>query len=138
MPIQERIGESSKALASRWDAVYANQIGVADFKKLADDTRSFLKTELPDNVAMTNAQLLEIMMAQDFQDLTGQVIKKIVSLAQEMEASMMSVLIDIIPDMKKTDQVNSLLNGPVINADGRTDVVVGQNQVDDLLDSLGF
>ena len=138
MPIQEELGERGKALAERWNAVYANQVGVADFKKLADETRAFFNGELPEKVSLTNAQLLEIMMAQDFQDLTGQVIKKIVALAQEMEASMMSVLIDIMPDMKKTEQVNSLLNGPVINADGRTDVVVGQNQVDDLLDSLGF
>lgn len=138
MPIQEQLGDSGKALADRWDRLYANQMGVAEFKQLADETRAFLKGELPEKVSLTSAQLMEIMMAQDFQDLTGQVIKKIVTLAQEMESSMMSVLIDIIPEMKKTDEVNSLLNGPVINAEGRTDVVVGQTQVDDLLDSLGF
>jgi len=138
MPIQEQLDASSKALAARWDQVYANQMGVADFKQLADETRQFLKSELPRKVSLTNAQLMEIMMAQDFQDLTGQVIKKIVVLAQEMESAMMSVLIDVIPEMKKTEEVNSLLNGPVINADGRSDVVVSQNQVDDLLDSLGF
>lgn len=138
MPIQEQLGDSGKVLADRWDRLYANQMGVAEFKQLADDTRAFLKGELPEKVSLTSAQLMEIMMAQDFQDLTGQVIKKIVTLAQEMESSMMTVLIDIIPEMKKTDEVNSLLNGPVISAEGRTDVVVGQTQVDDLLDSLGF
>lgn len=138
MPIQEQLGTSGKALADRWDQLYANQLDVAEFKQLADQTRAFLKGELPEKVALTNAQLMEIMMAQDFQDLTGQVIKKIVALAQDMESSMMSVLIDIIPEMKKTDEVNSLLNGPVINAEGRSDVVVGQTQVDELLDSLGF
>jgi chemotaxis protein CheZ len=138
MPIQEQLGASGQALADRWDRVYANQTGVDEFKQLADDTRAFLKGELPQKISLTSAQLMEIMMAQDFQDLTGQVIKKIVTLAQEMESSMTSVLIDIIPEMKKTDEVNSLLNGPVINAEGRADVVVGQTQVDDLLDSLGF
>ena len=138
MPLQEQIDTASKSLAARWDQVYANQMGVNDFKTLADETRRFLKSEVPDKVSQTNAQLMEIMMAQDFQDLTGQVIKKIVALAQEMEGSMMSVLIDIIPEMKKTEEVNSLLNGPVISSEGRSDVVVGQNQVDDLLDSLGF
>ena len=138
MPIQEQLGDRSKALADRWDRVYANQTSVEEFKKLADETRVFFKSDLPEKISLTNAQLMEIMMAQDFQDLTGQVIKKIVALAQEMESSMMSVLIDIIPEMKKTEEVNSLLNGPVINAEGRSDVVVGQTQVDDLLDSLGF
>lgn len=138
MPIQEKLGESGQTLGERWDRVFANQMNVADFKKLAEDTRTFFKAELPEKVSQTNAQLLEIMMAQDFQDLTGQVIKKIVTLAQEMESSMMAVLIDIIPEMKKTEEVNSLLNGPVINTEGRTDVVAGQGQVDELLESLGF
>jgi chemotaxis protein CheZ len=78
------------------------------------------------------------MMAQDFQDLTGQVIKKIVALAQDMESQTMGVLIDIMPEIRKTEQVNSLLNGPVVNAEGQADVVVNQQQVDDLLGSLGF
>jgi chemotaxis protein CheZ len=138
MPIQERIDLRRQELAARWDRLYANQMGVADFKALADETRSFLATDLADGVAQTNAQLMEIMMAQDFQDLTGQVIKKIVVLAQEMEGSIVSALIDIIPEMKKTEEVNSLLNGPVISSDGRSDVVAGQQQVDDLLGSLGF
>jgi chemotaxis protein CheZ len=138
MPIQERIDSRRQDLAARWDRLYANQMGVAEFKQLADETRGFLANDLADGVAQTNAQLMEIMMAQDFQDLTGQVIKKIVVLAQEMEGSIVSALIDIIPEIKKTEEVNSLLNGPVISSDGRSDVVAGQQQVDDLLGSLGF
>lgn len=77
-------------------------------------------------------------MAQDFQDLTGQVIKKVVTLAQELESQLMGALIEVIPGERRTESVNSLLNGPVINAEGRGDVVVDQQQVDDLLDTLGF
>ena len=138
MPLQERLESKRMELALKWDRVYANQVGVADFKTLADETRTFLNHEMAENIAKTNAQLMEIMMAQDFQDLTGQVIKKIVVLAQEMESSIMTVLIDIIPEIKRTDEVNTLLNGPVVNSDGRSDVVVDQTQVDDLLGSLGF
>jgi chemotaxis protein CheZ len=138
MPIQERMDARRKEIAGRWDRLYANQLSVAEFRALADETRAFLNGELPEGIAQTNAQLMEIMMAQDFQDLTGQVIKKIVVLAQEMEVSIVSALIDIIPEIRKTEEVNSLLNGPVISADGRPDVVVGQQQVDDLLGSLGF
>ncbi len=81
---------------------------------------------------------MEIMMAQDFQDLTGQVIKKIVGLTQDLESQLIGLLIDTMPGEKRTESVNSLLNGPVINAQGRTDVVASQQQVDDLLDTLGF
>ena len=78
------------------------------------------------------------MMAQDFQDLTGQVIKKIIAVAQELETSLMNVLLQVVPESKKNDKVTDLMQGPVISAEGRTDVVVNQEQVDDLLDSLGF
>lgn len=138
VPLVEEVEGSAKQLAGRWDAAFANQLGTPDFKQLAVDTRAYLAQQLPDKTQATRAQLTEIMMAQDFQDLTGQVIKKIVVLAQELENGLMSVLLEVVPDAKRTDEVNSLMNGPVVNAEGRVDVVVNQQQVDDLLDSLGF
>ncbi|WP_300451210.1 protein phosphatase CheZ [Accumulibacter sp.] len=137
-PLQDALESGSAALALKWDALFANQIGVEEFKRLAEDTRAFLKRDLPEKTAATKAQLLEIMMAQDFQDLTGQVIKKIIGVAQELETELMGVLIETMPGERRTDSVMSLLNGPVINAEGRSDVVASQQQVDDLLGSLGF
>ena len=138
VPLIDQLESDAKNLGERWDKVFANQLGVADFKSLAEETRTFLKNGVPGKTRATHTQLTEIMMAQDFQDLTGQVIKKIVSLAQELESGLMGVLIEVMPETKRTDELNSLVNGPVINAEGRTDVVVNQAQVDDLLESLGF
>src|SRR5574343_1077257 len=137
-PLVDEIESSSSALAARWDKAFANQLGVAEFKQLAEETRAHLKDHIPAKTRATHAQLTEIMMAQDFQDLTGQVIKKVVALAQELETGLMAALIDVLPETKRTGEVESLMNGPVINAEGRSDVVVNQEQVDDLLDSLGF
>jgi chemotaxis protein CheZ len=137
-PLVEQIESSSKALGSRWDKVFANQVSPEEFKRLAEETRAFLNKDLPQKTGATHAQLTEIMMAQDFQDLTGQVIKKIVNLAQTLEAGLMGVLVEVVPETKRTEEVTSLMNGPVVNSEGRTDVVVNQEQVDDLLDSLGF
>ena len=137
-PLQEQLEAAAAALAARWEALFANQIGVEEFKRLAEDTRSFLKQELPEKTRATRAQLFEIMMAQDFQDLTGQVIKKIIQVAQELETQLMGVLIETLPGERRTDTVMSLLNGPVIDAAGRSDVVATQQQVDELLGSLGF
>ena len=137
-PLLEELDARATALAGEWDAVFANRIGVDQFKVLAEDTRRFLNTGLPEKTGATKAQLLEIMMAQDFQDLTGQVIKKIISVAQELETQLMDVLIETMPGERRTESVMGLLNGPVINAEGRSDAVASQQQVDDLLDSLGF
>ena len=86
----------------------------------------------------TNDQLMEIMMAQDFQDLTGQVIKKVVEMAQTLEQQMLAVLIESMPAERKKERNEGLMNGPVIKSEGRDDVVTSQEQVDDLLESLGF
>lgn len=138
LPLVESVETDAKALGTRWDQVFANQMGVQDFRQLAIETRAFLNAQVAEKTKATHAQLTEIMMAQDFQDLTGQVIKKIVALAQDLEAGLMNVLIEVVPATKQTEEVRSLMNGPVVNAEGRTDVVVNQAQVDDLLDSLGF
>ncbi len=137
-PLVEDIENGAAALGERWDKAFANQLGVVEFKQLAEETRAYLKDQLPTKTRATHAQLTEIMMAQDFQDLTGQVIKKVVALAQDLEAGLMGALLDVLPETRRTEEVASLMNGPVVNAEGRTDVVVNQEQVDDLLDSLGF
>ena len=137
-PLVDEMAVRSKTLGAAWDKVFANQMTPEQFKQLAAETRQFLNQEMPEKTQGAHAQLTEIMMAQDFQDLTGQVIKKIVALAQDLESGLMGLLIEVLPDAKRTEEVTSLMNGPVVNAEGRTDVVVNQEQVDDLLDSLGF
>ncbi len=137
MPIQERLQGQAAALSGRWDRLFGGDLSVDEFKALSVDTHAFLG-DVPKQTGATNAQLMEIMMAQDFQDLTGQVIKKIVDLAQSMESELLQVLIEAMPEDMKADTPEGLLNGPVVNAQGRTDVVSNQEQVDDLLESLGF
>jgi chemotaxis protein CheZ len=136
-PLQDQLLAKSDDLAARWDRMFANQLSVDDFKALAADSRAFFQ-EAPAKIKATNAQLNEIMMAQDFQDLTGQVIKKVVEMVQGLEGQLLNVLIEVMPEERKAVAPEGLMNGPVINADGRADVVTTQEQVDDLLESLGF
>jgi chemotaxis protein CheZ len=135
-PVQDDLTRRSTDLSARWDRMFANQLSVDEFKQLASDTRSYFNAA-PGKLQVTTAQLTEIMMAQDFQDLTGQVIKKVVELASNVEQQMLSILIEVMPEEKKAAS-EGLMNGPVINAAGRTDIVENQSQVDDLLESLGF
>jgi chemotaxis protein CheZ len=77
------------------------------------------------------------MLAQDFHDLTGQVVAKVVTLANDLEASLLKLLMQVIPP-DQIHKVEQVLQGPVVDATGRTDVVANQGEVDDLLASLGF
>ncbi|MBC8945311.1 protein phosphatase CheZ [Xenorhabdus indica] len=140
-PCQNELETSAKSLTLRWDEWFANptNLELADARSLVTDTRDYLKL-VPEHAAFTNAQLLEIMMAQDFQDLTGQVIKRMMEVIQELEKQLVMVLMENMPSdqVAKTKKENeSLLNGPQVNQNG-IGVIANQEQVDDLLDSLGF
>jgi chemotaxis protein CheZ len=82
--------------------------------------------------------LTDIMMAQDFHDLTGQVVAKVVALAIDLEDSLVKLLVQAAPSELAPGPPHAELNGPVVNPEGRTDVVSNQSEVDDLLASLGF
>ena len=88
--------------------------------------------------ARIDTHLTDIMMAQDFHDLTGQVVAKVVSLASDLEDSLVKLLVQAAPPEQAQRVESSFLNGPVVNPEGRTDVVTNQGEVDDLLASLGF
>ena len=88
----------------------------------------------------TSAQLTEIMLAQGFHDLTGQVLKRVVAVAENVEAQLVKLLLDATPPEQRARlHEEGPLSGPVVVAvEGRDDVVSNQGQVDDLLESLGF
>jgi chemotaxis protein CheZ len=136
-PLQDALLSDAEALGARWEKMFANQLSVEDFKALAADSRAFF-AGAPARIKGTNEQLTEIMMAQDFQDLTGQVIKKVVEMVQGLEGQLLKVLIEVMPEDRRATAPEGLMNGPVVNAEGRSDVVTTQAQVDDLLESLGF
>lgn len=84
------------------------------------------------------AQLTDIMLAQDFHDLTGQTIRKVVEIATTLEDSLVQLLMDATPPEERATVKPEGLQGPVVDASGRVDVVSNQAQVDEMLESLGF
>lgn len=143
-PVQDSLEEEGSALNKRWQAVAAKLAAVEGDPKLVEDTQSFLSDKLPTATGATQKELLEIMMAQDFQDLTGQVIKKMIEVIKLIEEQLVQVLVDNVPNVTDgvqleddRDEHAKLRNGPQVGKD-KTDVATGQDQVDDLLDELGF
>ena len=94
--------------------------------------------EVEERTARIDTHLTDIMLAQDFHDLTGQVVAKVVTLANDLEDSLVKLLLQVAPPEQLGKVDSSVLNGPVVNPEGRTDVVSNQGEVDDLLASLGF
>ncbi|MEL4178603.1 protein phosphatase CheZ [Roseateles sp. PN1] len=98
---------------------------------------NFVK-EVEARTANIDGHLTDIMMSQDFHDLTGQVVAKVVTLANDLEDSLVKLLVSVVPPEQREKVDPSILQGPVVNPEGRTDVVANQGEVDDLLASLGF
>ncbi|OWS71886.1 protein phosphatase CheZ [Polynucleobacter aenigmaticus] len=136
-PLQDGLARQARELKQCWEETLLVPSVQSEYSAAAEKTVFFLqKTE--ESTTRTKELLMEIMMAQDFQDLTGQVIKRVTVLAQEIEQQLVQVLIDFSPSSAKDDTEKSLMNGPQINPEQTKDIVSSQEQVDDLLDSFGF
>ena len=132
-PLQVKINKEAIALQQQWQSAQTETVPAP----LRESTQAFLTHVIQDSET-TKAELLEIMMAQDFQDLTGQVIKKMMEVVEEAEKQLLALLMENTPpEMRAKTQNDSLLNGPQINKEG-VNVMASQSQVDDLLDELGF
>jgi len=137
-PLQDQIGGDARTLKAEWHGLLAagEAADNAAWRALAEQTIAALD-QAAAGTSQTKAHLMDIMMAQDFQDLTGQVIKKVTAIAQNLEQQLVQMLVDFAPDQMKKEFDNGLMNGPQIDPT-RGNVVADQGQVDDLLDSLGF
>ncbi|MDA8447233.1 protein phosphatase CheZ [Paracidovorax valerianellae] len=150
-------GEAAEKVLSRVEQAKAQH----DF--IAEETRRVVSSLVKDPVAAVakgeimnflhdvervtkeaDGHLTEIMMAQDFHDLTGQVIARVVNLAATIEEQLVQLLIQTAPPAAQAQVAPVVearrehLAGPVVDPDGTPDVVTDQSQVDDLLASLGF
>ncbi len=123
----------SAATREMADAIVANPV-----KAVASGAVLNFVKDVEARTARIDGHLTDIMMAQDFHDLTGQVVAKVVGLANELEDSLVKLLVSVVPPEQREKVDPNVLNGPVVNAEGRTDVVTNQGEVDDLLASLGF
>jgi chemotaxis protein CheZ len=124
------------ALDTRWQDWFDHPVELDQARALVNDTRALLK-DIPEKTQASQNNLMEIILAQDFQDLTGQVITKMLGVVTMIETELVQVLIDNAPQERR-EETRSLLNGPEVRPNGKADIVANQDQVDDLLASLGF
>ena len=126
---QDALAESARKMAENMRRDPVGAVARGEVLNFVDAVRA--------SCDRTSAHLTDIMMAQDFHDLTGQVTRKLVGMAQHLEGDLLKLLLEAAPPAQKP-QNDGWLNGPAHDAEHRDDVVTDQKQVDDLLESLGF
>lgn len=148
MPIAESMQQGVQDILPEWKKLMAREIELGQFKSLCHQLDSFLEKTQTDTDKLTSL-LTEVLMAQGYQDITGQVIRRVIELVKEVEDSLvhlLSMFSGVEVAEKSTKKNKESVNqpdtveaeGPIINPEARDDVVTGQDDVDDLLSSLGF
>ena len=135
---RRRIAAATRGIAEAAAADVAIGVDVANPVRTADAALMDLVFTIEGASERLDAHLTDIMLAQDFHDLTGQVVAKVVSLASDLEDSLVELLLQAAPPAQAQKVDAAMLTGPVVDPLGRTDVVADQGEVDDLLASLGF
>ena len=151
-PLVTYISYEAQSLTADWQRFMRREMKADEFRVLAKRIEAFLSRSLHDSDQLST-NLNEIMMAQGFQDLTGQVIKRVMALIADIEANLVKLCVmagqvdrvagieHSTEDLRKKDSKekdSAAGEGPQMHADIRDDVVTDQVDVDDLLSSLGF
>ncbi|MGL5429468.1 MAG: protein phosphatase CheZ [Vibrio sp.] len=142
MPIADQLHESLQQIRPEWNRLMKGQIELASFKSLCHRIDDML-SQVEGDSSQLRGELTEILMAQDFQDLTGQIIKRVINLVNEVENRLVEILLVFGVNQKeeiadKPTVASTEVEGPIINPHERIDAVSSQDEVDDLLSSLGF
>lgn len=146
LPIADRLSDNITRVMPGWRELMGRQLELNKFKDLCSELDDFLVNSEKD-ADQLRSLLTEILMAQDYQDLTGQMIRRVINLVQEVEAKLVAILKvfgrlpgmeGVIPAPKAALVADITAEGPIMNKEHRSDVVSDQDGVDDLLSSLGF
>jgi len=140
MPAQDLLSKQAKDMETRWSDLFEGKLSLDEFKALAGDSRQFAAL-VTESTEAEKARLLEIMMAQDFQDITGQLIKKVVKITQTVEGELAQLLRDNAPpDVKEklAQKQQPAAPEPLMQGPSAPSVALNQDNVDDLLADLGF
>ncbi|MFV3385969.1 protein phosphatase CheZ [Pseudomonas sp. NY15364] len=151
-PLVNDLSDEAQSLNVEWGRFMRREIGADGFRELAKRVELFLARSERDG-AKLSGHLNDILLAQDYQDLTGQVIKRVTQLVTEVESNLLKLMLmasqvdrfagiqhnhDVLRAEQEKLKEPSRGEGPQIYADKRDDVASSQDDVDDLLSSLGF
>ena len=144
LPLVGGLTDEAVALAEQWGRLRSRQLSAAEFRSLSRQIDDYLQ-RVGVHGAQVQQALSDALMAQGYQDLTGQIIRRVITLVQEVEASLVGLMRVSGPRMTPeprlvadTDEdAGRKVQGPAIQGHDQG-VVHGQDEVDDLLSSLGF
>jgi chemotaxis protein CheZ len=143
LPLCEGLNTDAVALKNDWQRFQKREMSAQEFRELAKKIEMFLMSS-EQQTSTLRAHLTQVLMAQDFQDLTGQVIKRVIKLVEDVESNLVNLI--RMSSQKVTPHAEAHITkldaiaaeGPQVPGVKMASAVSGQDEVDDLLSSLGF
>ncbi|MDX1573493.1 MAG: protein phosphatase CheZ [Methylophaga sp.] len=140
LPLANELQKTAAKLDASWQRFRNREMSAAEFRELSHEIEVYLPS-VSTHAKQIHHNLSEVTLAQGFQDLTGQVLRQVIGLVEEVEDNLVR-LVKLAGQPNATSkpaEVDALkAEGPQINADKKANVVNNQDDVDDLLSSLGF
>ena len=140
LPLANELKQTAAKLNESWQRFRNREMSATEFRDLSREIEAYLPV-VNTHAGEIHNNLSEMTLAQGFQDLTGQVLRQVIGLVEEVENNLVK-LVKVAGQSQQrgeTKQVDPLkAEGPQINAKNKPNVVNNQDDVDDLLSSLGF
>ncbi len=135
----DTFNERAENMRARWRQFRNRELSKQEFVVLNDDLDQFLEAIGEDSKAI-HGKMTEIMLAQDYQDITGQMIKQVVNMVQEIEEKLVRLVTisGVGTGESRKEQDAEQGQGPQLPSASSSEVAQSQGDVDDLLASLGF
>ncbi|MET0658368.1 MAG: protein phosphatase CheZ [Steroidobacteraceae bacterium] len=140
-PLAERTARSAAAIVEQWQQFRARKIAVHDFRRMLESMDGFLASA-PQDMEQVRGNLAEVLMAQGYQDISGQIIRGVMKLVSELEVALANLVRLSNPTGMRAPVVELDAQrrgyGPAVPGVDHGNVVNGQTDVDDLLSGLGM
>lgn len=140
LPLANELKQSAAMLNESWQRFRNREMSATEFRDLSREIEAYLPV-VTMHAGEIHHNLSEMTLAQGFQDLTGQVLRQVIGLVEEVETNLVK-LVKVAGQSQQTGETNIVdplkAEGPQINAKNKPNVVNNQDDVDDLLSSLGF
>lgn len=142
LPLSNQLQQRAAELRAPWQQARAAANGALN--GVGEQIDAFID-QVENDAVILQRNLSDALMAQDYQDLTGQIIRRVITLVHDVEQNLVGLVRlsgqrmgGAAPAPVAAVASASVLEGPRVPTLDNADSLKGQDDVDDLLSSLGF
>jgi chemotaxis protein CheZ len=139
-PLADRTAREAAEIVEQWKRFRSRSIAVDEFQRMIERMDTFLDAAQTD-MDQVRGNLSEVLLAQGYQDISGQILRGVMKLVSELEHSLADLIRLSKAGSRATAKVSDETRrgfGPAVPGINHGPSVSGQQDVDALLSGLGM